>query len=149
MYHYKACGLNNIFLKNGYTKTSSPSGEGVSIHDLDGLHKVIAKGIAEKELPITPNEFKFLRIELDLSQKAIGKLMGKTDQIIAKWEKGTQDIPVLADKAVRDLYMDSINEGQVGGILEKLANLDRQLHELKLNLEETSNGWDVELANAG
>ena len=148
MYHYKACGLDNIHLKNGYTETDSPSGKGIAIHDLDGLHKVIAKGIAGKEFSITPKEFKFLRIELDLSQKALGNLMGKTDQIIAKWEKGAPTVPVLADKAIRDLYMDSIGEGQIAGILEKLADLDRKIHELDLNLEETSEGWDIEFKEA-
>jgi len=148
MYHYKVCGLDNIHLKNGYTETDSPSGKGIAIHNVDGLHKAIARGIAKKEYPITPKEFKFLRVELDLSQKAIGKLMGKTDQMIAKWEKGTPSIPVLADKAIRDMYMVSIGEGQIAGILEKLADLDRQFHEFALNMEETNEGWDIELKDA-
>jgi len=148
MYHYKACGLESVFLINGYTETDSPSGKGIAIHDLDGLHKVIAKGIAKKDFSITPKEFKFLRIELDLSQKGLGKLLGKTDQMIAKWEKGNSEIPVLADKAIRDLYMDSIGEDQVAGVLQRLADLDRHFHELVLKLEEKSEGWDVRLDEA-
>ncbi|MCW7556502.1 hypothetical protein NX722_28470 [Endozoicomonas gorgoniicola] len=148
MYHYTACGLDNIYLKNGYQKNSSPSGEGISIHDMDGLHMAIAKGLVNMEAPLQAKEFRFLRIELDLSQKALGNLLDKSDQIIAMWEKGTQAIPVLADKAIRDLYMESIGEGAVAGILNKLAELDRQYHELVLNLVETGEGWDVEIQAA-
>lgn len=148
MYHYTACGLDNIYLKNGYVKTDSPSGTGISIHDMDGLHRVIAKGLAEMVAPLQPKEFRFIRLELDLSQKGLGKLLGKTDQSVAKWEKGEQPIPVLADKAIRDLYMESIGEGAIAGLLEKLADLDRQIHELTLRLEETDNGWDLEIRTA-
>ncbi|WP_252176962.1 helix-turn-helix domain-containing protein [Endozoicomonas sp. 4G] len=110
MYHYSACGLDNIYLANGFRKTNSPSGEGVSIHNIDGLHEAIARGLISKEAPLRAKEFRFLRIELDLSQKALGKLLDKSDQVIAKWEKGANEIPVQADRALRDLYMESVGE---------------------------------------
>jgi len=143
MYHYKECGLNNIQLANGYTITESASGTGVAIHDIDGLHRAIAKNLVLKEGSLTGREFRFLRLELDLSQKALGILMDKTDQAIAIWEKGGQSIPVLADKAIRDLYMESIQEGAISGLLAKLAGLDRQIHELELSLEDTEQGWQL------
>ena len=148
MYHYTQCGLEGIYLKNGYTRTDSPSGEGIAIHDLDGLHRAIARGLINKESPLTPAEFRFLRIEMDLSQRALGKFMDKSDQIIAKWEKATQPIPVLADKAIRDLYADAMNENPVSGLLQKLAELDRETHETTIALEETETGWEVNLLRA-
>ncbi len=141
MYHYTACGLDNIYLKNGYEQKTTPSGNAIAIHDLDGLHKAISKGLANKEASLTPKEFRFLRIELDLSQKALGMLFDKSDQIVAKWEKGETRIPLLADKAIRDLYMESIGEGPVANLLQRLAQLDRKDRELTLELEETSKGW--------
>jgi putative transcriptional regulator len=104
MYHYSACGLDNIYLKNGYQQKETPSGATTAIHDMDGLHKAIAKGLVAKEACLTPKEFRFLRGELDLSQKMLGVLFDKTDQMIAKWEKAETKIPLLADKAIRDLY---------------------------------------------
>lgn len=141
MYQFKECGLDNIYLKNGYKYFDTPEGRGVSIHDLDNLHKTIAEGIAKKKAPISGKEFRFLRVELDLSQKALGHLIGKTDQMIAKWEKGEAQLPVLADKAIRDLYLESIGQGPLAGILRELSELDRQYHERKLELEETQDGW--------
>ena len=141
MYHYKACGLDNVYLKNGYEEKNTPSGKSIAIHDIDGLHKAIDKGIANKEAALTPQEFRFLRGELDLSQKALGMLLDRTDQMVAKWEKGETKILVLADKAIRDLYMESIGEGPISNLLQRLAQLDRKNRELTLQLEETATGW--------
>lgn len=144
MYHYTSCGLDNIYLKNGYEISNGLEGKGVSIHDLDTLHNAIAKGIIGKPAPISGKEFRFLRIEMDLSQKAVGDLMDKTDQMIAKWEKGTHEVPVLADKAIRDLYMDSIGESPISDLLKKLKDLDREIHELNFQLSETEEGWKLD-----
>jgi DNA-binding transcriptional regulator YiaG len=140
MFHYTASGLDNIWLKNGYKTYNAMEGGGFSIHDLDNLHKAISLGIVKKEAPLTGKEFRFLRIELDLSQKAIGDLMDKTDQMVANWEKGNHSIPVLADAAMRTLYMESIGGSPISGLLKKLKDLDRQIHELKFELEETQEG---------
>jgi len=141
MYKYTACGLDNIWLKNGYEKHSTGHGEGVAIHNLDGLHQAIAIEIIKSTLPLTGKEFRFLRIELDLSQKVIADLMDKTAQAVATWEKGTVSLPRLADKAIRDMYMESIGEGSIAGLLADLAKLDREVRELKIELEEISGSW--------
>jgi len=144
MYQYTACGLDNIWLKNGYEISESPDGRGVSIHDLDSLHKLIAEGVVNKPAPLNGKEFRFLRMEMDLSQKAVGDLMDKTDQMIARWEKGSNAVPVLADVAIRNLYMESIGKTPIAGLLKELSHLDRQIHELKIELEETQQGWKYE-----
>lgn len=148
MYHYTACGLDNIYLKNGYQQKETPSGATTAIHDMDSLHKAIAKGVVAKEACLTPKEFRFLRGELDLSQKMLGVLFDKTDQMIAKWEKAETKIPLLADKAIRDLYMERIGEGVIAHLLETLSQLDRKDCEMKLELEETENGWMSEVSAA-
>ena len=144
MYHYTSCGLYNIHLKNGFDIQEGPEGKGVAIHDIDALHLVIAKGIVNKPALLSGKEFRFLRIEMDLSQRAVGDLMAKSDQMVANWEKGNNDIPVLADKAIRDLYMESVGESHVTNLLSKLKDLDRQIHEIKFQLSETANGWQLE-----
>lgn len=143
MFHYKACGLDNIYLKNGFIEKKTPSGNAVSIKDIDGLHKAIACDLVAHEYPLLGREFRFLRIELNLSQKALGQLFEKTDQTIALWEKGERPIPALADKAIRDLYMESIGESPIAKLLEKLSQMDRRVCELNLQLEETDTGWQA------
>jgi transcriptional regulator with XRE-family HTH domain len=94
------------------------------------LHAAIAEVIVNKSAPLTGKEFRFLRIELDFSQKAIGDLMDYSDQQIANWEKGKGDIPVLADAAMRNFYRESVGGSMISGLLNKLKDLDRQIHEL-------------------
>lgn len=146
MYHYKICGLNNIYLQSGYTEKDTPSGKAVSIQNVDDLHKAISLDIVNQVARLSRKEFKFLRLELDLSQKALGLLMDKKDQTIALWEKGEQEIPVLADKAIRDLYTDSIESEHVSNILTKLAEIDRKRCEEEANkkiaeLNSSENQW--------
>jgi DNA-binding transcriptional regulator YiaG len=143
MHHYTSCGLNNVWLKNGFEKHHIGADTGLSIHNMEGLHRAIALTIIQSPRPITGQEFRFLRVELDFSQKALGSLMDKSDQSIAKWEKGEQAIPRLADKAIRDLYMESIGEGVVAGLLTQMAQLDREVHELNLQLEEVEGRWQA------
>ena len=145
MYHFKECGLDNIHLKNGYSVIETAEGKAVSIKDIDSLHRAIAQCIIKKDESISGKEFRFLRIELDLSQKAIGKLMEYTDQTIAKWEKGAEPVPVLADKAIRDLYVEKEGGGIIAGLLKRLSEVDRQLHEIKLEIElkEQDRSWHV------
>jgi putative transcriptional regulator len=143
MYHYKSCGLDNIYLVNGFDVHETADGKTYGIHNFDELHKAIAIGIAKKAAPLTGKEFRFLRVELDLSQKSMGDLMEKSEQTIANWEKGNRRISRLADAAIRNLYLDSIGEGEIGGLLKKLAQLDRRIHEYQLQLEETKEGWKL------
>jgi putative transcriptional regulator len=145
MYHFIESGLDNIYLKNGFKEIDTHEGKAVSIVDIDNLHKAIAQCIIRKDEPLLGKEFRFLRIEMDLSQKAIGQLMEKTDQTIAIWEKGQEPVPALADKAIRDLYSESIGEGTIAGLLQKLSEADRRLHEIKLEIElrEQDSSWHV------
>ena len=39
MIHYTSCGLQNIWLKNGYEVIETAYGKATSIHDVEGLHK--------------------------------------------------------------------------------------------------------------
>ena len=140
MYHYKHCGLSHIFLKNGYEESTYGDSITVAFHDIDGLHRAITKRLINADAPLSGEEFRFLRIELDLSQKAIGELMDKTDQAIAKWEKDDA-VPVLADAAIRNLSQERLDGTAIAGLLDKLKNLDRRRHEVTIQLNETEEGW--------
>ena len=145
MYHYKSCGLDNVWLKNGYTERNTKYGEGVSIDDVEGLHRALALEIAKLPHPISPEQFRFLRIELNLSQRRWGGLMGVTDQAIAHYEKGTRSIPRTVDTSLRLYYLESIKEeSRVGEMLTELAELDHKLADAeqeRLELEIEDGEW--------
>lgn len=144
MYQYTGCGLDNVRLKNGYTIVETDYGPGVTIDDLEGLHRAIAFAIAHNNQPLSPDEFKFLRSELDLSQKRLGDLWDVSDQTIANYEKG-KTIPRVYGGALRWLYLESVNEeSHVSQYLTDLVDLDNQLADLHLELEfldDELKGW--------
>ena len=53
-YRYTACGLDDVYLVNGYEIHRTPEGEGVSVNDVDGLHLAIGVSLAEGKKFLKP-----------------------------------------------------------------------------------------------
>ncbi|OLS58938.1 helix-turn-helix domain-containing protein [Pseudomonas putida] len=105
MYEYTGCGLNGIFLKNGYKAVETPYGDGVAIEDLDGLHRAIAGDILSQTTPMSGHQLRFLRKEQDLVQSELAALLRVDVQTVANWEKkGLEAVPGPADVAMRACY---------------------------------------------
>lgn len=139
MHPFNDGGLNNIWLANGYEELDTPYGKGVSFHDLDGLIGAICIALADKKAPLTGPEFRYLRQALCLSQAALGQLMDKTDQAIAKWEKSGDPVPRLADFAMRALYQQHANHNTtIRHLVAALNVTERTLH---IVMRETPDGW--------
>lgn len=47
-YAYRECGVDGIVLVNGYRRVKTSYGAGISIVDIDGLHKTIARALKQK-----------------------------------------------------------------------------------------------------
>ena len=102
MYHYRISGLPNIWLANGFEWRDTAYGKAISFQDVDGLHAAIGRTLLGKG-ELTGREFRFLRVELDLSQAELGKMFGKSDQAVALWEKG-RGAPQWAQRILLGLY---------------------------------------------
>lgn len=109
MYQYTESGLDNVWLKNGYTiEEIEGYGQTVSIDDIEGLHIAIGKRICSSGF-ITGDEFRFLRKEMDFSQRAFGELLDVSDQAVAIWEKRSA-IPKHAVAFIKSLYLERLNQ---------------------------------------
>src|SRR5437016_3970105 len=86
-YHYTECGLDNIYLVNGFEITKNKRDKEIFIHDIHGLHKTIGMMLVHKQGLLSGNEIKFVRTTLDFSQTRLAKLLGCTYQTILLWEK--------------------------------------------------------------
>jgi putative transcriptional regulator len=140
-YHYKTSGLDDVYLLNGYEVIKYGDEEAISIHDIDGLHQVISLALVQQEARLTGREFRFLRIELDLSQKALAVWFDMTDQSVANWEKKDR-VPQWADMIIRALYVESLGEdSEVRGTLEMLSKVDRAIHRGEIFVKESEEGW--------
>ena len=47
MLHYTQCGLDNVWLENGYDTQTTAYGKAVAVHDVDGLHALLAAQVAK------------------------------------------------------------------------------------------------------
>lgn len=141
-YHYVECGLDNIWLVNGYEIHDTPYGRAVSFVNAEQLDRAIAQELTEKAEPLSGKELRFLRIMLDMSQKSLGEAMGREAQTVALWEK-RKKVPADVDYLVRHIYRQAIinkSESYVE-MVDRLNHLDRAAHAEALQFAASDEGW--------
>jgi DNA-binding transcriptional regulator YiaG len=105
--HYKACGLDDVYLLNGFKTEIIDGEEYVTIEDLDGLWKAIGLHLVTTRKALAPKEIRFLRHHMNLTQAELAGQMRVTDQTVARWEKGIAEMPGPADMVLRVLFLGS------------------------------------------
>ena len=103
-FHYKRCGLDNIYLLNGFEAEDEDGERFVTVMDVDGLHKAIGLHIITYRKTLAPKEIRFLRKTLNLTQAEMGRLISQSDQQVARWEKGENNISGPADRLLRLMF---------------------------------------------
>lgn len=104
-YHYTDCGLDYVYLLNGYTVHNTPHGEGVSIRDARSLHERIALDLLGRHRPLQGQDVRFLRGMLRVSQEGLAHVLRQQRGSVARWEaEPHKDIPGAADSALRMFY---------------------------------------------
>lgn len=150
LYHYRECGLDNVWLEGGFEKTDSPYGPGVMIADMEGLHKCIAHCLIKKPGQLTGAEFRFLRTELDLSQFSTGEMCGRNERTVREWETRDSTVDEPANQLIRFIYEQrfdpSANYEETTKRIKRLQALDKQFHEMKLKI--TKDGWQEDCSKA-
>jgi DNA-binding transcriptional regulator YiaG len=131
-----------VYLLSGYELVSTPEGDGITIQDLDGLHKAIGLHLVTERKVLSSQELRYIRKQMDFTQSELGKLLGLTDQQVARWEKGTSEITDAADTLLRLLYLEHAGANLPGlrEMIERLEQLDAEREERQV-FKETSAGW--------
>lgn len=148
-YHYTECGLDNIYLINGFKITKTHDGNDLYIHDIHGLHKAIADTLIFKKGLLEGTEIKFIRTMLDLSQNKLAALIGCRYQQILLWEKNKNKISKPADRLLRiTLYTylnKEIDNGEVFDRINEIADLDaaEAEHRNKIEFKEIKDTWQM------
>lgn len=149
-YHYTDSGLDNIWLIGGVDRVETPYGMATSIRDLDELHLAIGRVIAAKALSsgeISGAEFRFLRQELELSQKALGRLLHCNEQQIHRWEGDKSGLPGTAAVALAGYYMEATDpDSRVKDLLDRYAELDALEAKSEMVFTMTQDHWEPEAA---
>ena len=141
-YHYTESGLDTVWLANGFRIVRSDRGESLVIEDIEGLHAAIGRSVVEEEKKLTGPEIRFLRTELLLSQNALSRLLGVTEQTVARWEKGKVVIPTTSDATLRQLYLEHVGgAGKITELLQRLADIEHGVF-VKFTMERERKHWD-------
>lgn len=126
MYHYQECGLSHVWLHDGYTIENSPYGETVSITAVNELHKVIGLYLVENKPELNGEEIRFLRKEMNLSQKNLAGLLGVGETSVRGWEADRGPIGSPTDRLLRAFYKEHVQgDGQLRQMIEKLNHQER------------------------
>jgi putative transcriptional regulator len=147
MYHYAESGLDNVWLANGYTIHKTDYGEGVSIENTDALHRAIAVKIIESPAPLTGAEFRFLRVQMELSQRRVADLINADEQAVARWEKArTKPVKGAAERMIRVLAKMYLGDnGSAKQMIERLAELDVIPSPTRVVMRERGKKWRPEV----
>jgi len=126
-YHYTESGLDNVYLLDGYAVHETPYGTGVSIQNTEGLHRAIGKWLIAQPRPLNGAELRFIRTEMELTQRALAGIIGAEEQTLRLWEKQRgKFMPGSAERLLRALYSEALgNNVHIKRMLERLADLDR------------------------
>ncbi len=130
LFHYTDCGLDYVYLANGYTVHETAHGEGVSIKDARTLHAFIALAVIAQPRALQGQDVRFLRGMMRLSQEALAKVLRQQRGSVARWEaEPTKDIPGAADSALRMFYALKAGGHDIAGkIVDLLQQVDEQQH---------------------
>lgn len=139
LYHYTECGLDFVYLANGFRFIDSPRGQQVVIADIDGLHEFIGRVLVTEKKDLSGRDVRFLRHEMGLSQASLAKLLSVSEQAVRRWESGkTDQIAKPAESIIRLLYREytkkdtEANSESLRSTLKRIAALEDQMDRLTL-----------------
>lgn len=147
LYHYTMCGLENVYLENGFDIHETDYGRGVAIHRANMLDAAIANAVVRNTAPLTGKEFRFLRGQLDKTQLEMAGLLGYDTQTVARWEKGEHPVNPAADRLMRVLYLEASRQdtSHISQFMWRLSE-DNQKRCARLVLKAAENGDWVQVA---
>jgi len=122
--HFTACGLDNVFLSNGYDIFDTPQGGGVRVRSLDELHCVIGEFLAAQKKILDGKELRYLRKHMGLTQAELGGMIGLSSQQVARWEKDQCDISGAAESLLRVLFLEHLRKNV--SVRDLLSGLDER-----------------------
>ncbi len=145
-YHYTECGLDNIYLANGFEITKNSAGEEeIYIEDIHGLHEKIGLSLISKPGLLIGNEIRFIRHTIDFSQTTLAHLLGVDYQTVLGWEKNKWPIPKTADHYLKTIFFAYLKKGPVYELINEIANLSNQANgenqSFKLTMRIDEHEW--------
>jgi len=102
---YRACGLDEIYLLNGYDLEDHDGEQHMSITKMEELHQAIGRHLVTHRKGLSPKEIRFLRNVMNLTQAELAACLGNNAQSVARWEKGQCEVPGASEKLLRLVFL--------------------------------------------
>ncbi len=128
-YRYLECGLDNVYLANGFQRFESARGTSIAISDIDSLHRAIGEHLCNRKEELSGKEIRFLRREMLLSQASLAHLLDVKEQTVHRWESEKSNMPGAAEALLRLLYMEQVKKAResLRSRLKRIADLEDQI----------------------
>ncbi len=137
-YHYTECGLDNVIV-HGVDFVRDDRGEmTVAITAVNLLHTTIAVGIVSHENAMSPQEMKFLRTNLGLTQAQLGEVLRVTKLTIGRWESGSHPIDEASEVLMRMLVVERLLERLDDYVNKFDVRVDQLLRKLRVSVQSMS-----------
>lgn len=129
MYHFTECGLDNVWLVNGFEFHETAYGPAVSVPHADEILDAIAGRVVRKRGRLSGKEFRFLRVELGLSPSAMASVLGVAEQDLLGWEF-EHEVPETSEAILRSCYLVcAAGDESLKFAFEGLMAIERSFHE--------------------
>ena len=136
---YTGCGLDNIYLMNGWSMDETGA---LHIENIRDLHKAIGQCLVFLNRKLKGKEIRFIRHYLDLSQKSFGEKLGVDYQSVLGWEKGKRKITKTGDRFLKSLFHEYLNENsRVVDVIDQISDTDNDRKIEKVDLTLSKQGW--------
>lgn len=124
-YKYTESGLDNIYLLSGFEEVDTAYGKAVKIELVDELHKAIGMSLIDSGRLLSGQEIRFLRVEMDISQRNLAALLSVDVQSVGRWERGENPVSGPADRLIRSFYLEHVREdSDIRKLCEILSEID-------------------------
>lgn len=140
MHHYTECGLDNVWLANGYTTKTTAYGPAVAVARADELMLLLAQRIVRKPARLSGKEFRFLRVQMGISQSALAKAQGVSEQAVSLWERHGK-VPKANDALIRLCYLSHASGDEpLRDAFQRVMEVERLIHQ-KIVATAGPRGW--------
>ena len=141
MYHYTECGLKNVWLSNGVVTKQTPYGETTAIKNVKALHLAIGRTIAQSPEKLKGDQVRFLRTEMDWSQKRLASILAVKELTVGRWERNETKVTGPARMALCLLYLSYSENPEITELVDNLAALDRKVSAKELTFKIQGEEW--------
>lgn len=130
---YETCGLDNIWLVDGFEVVRHGGEELIKPEDVEGLHRAIALHLVRFRKALGGREIRFIRRAIDMTQGELAHGLGTGVQTVARWEKDHVSIPGPEDRLLRITAILAVSDPE---------SFARLIKEMPKNLDELDEGPD-------